>query len=150
MGFAVPPGFAASLQTRPRQLMSTQLGWITVADRLSLRGPSGLSVSCSREIFTEAQVGAPTVPRSLAPGRFGYSALSRQFTISVDHQRTSVQRTPDPRSSTLPYERLLYLTVAPKTSSISKSVEQPVEAIWLSRLSVQMGCETPPNDANPS
>src|SRR5215469_11712480 len=41
MGFAVPPGFVASLQTRPRQLMSTQLGWITVADRLSLRGPLG-------------------------------------------------------------------------------------------------------------
>lgn len=92
MGFAVPPGFVASLQTQPRELMSIQLGSITVADRLSLRGPSGPSVSCSREIFAEVQVGARTVPRSLKPGRFGYSALSRHFTTSLDHQRTSVQR----------------------------------------------------------
>lgn len=92
MGFAVPPGFVASLQTRPRQLMSIQLGWITVADRLSLRRPSDLSVSCSREIFAEVQVGARTVPRSLEPGCFAYSALSQHFDSSVDDQRTSVQR----------------------------------------------------------
>ena len=92
MGFAVPPGFVASLQTRPRQLMSIQLGWITVADRLSLRRPSGLSVSCSREIFAEVQVGARTVPRSLEPGCFDYSALSQHVDSSVDDQRTSVQR----------------------------------------------------------
>jgi hypothetical protein len=94
MGFAVPPGFVASLQTQPRELMSIQLDSITVAHRLSLREPLGPSVSCSREIFAEVQVGARTVPRSLKPGRFGYSALSRHFTVSLDHQRDSVQRPP--------------------------------------------------------
>lgn len=81
------------------ELMLIQLGWITVADRLNLRGPSGPSVSCSRKIFAEVQVGARTVPRSLKPGRFGYSALSRHFTASLDHQWGSVQRSTAQRRS---------------------------------------------------
>ena len=43
-----------------------------------------------------------------------------------------------------------YFTVAVKTSSITKLVRQPAAAVWLSRLSVHMACETPPNDTSPS
>jgi hypothetical protein len=51
MVFAVPPGFVAPPRARPREAGSSQLGWFTVANRLSLRRPKGLSVSSSRVIF---------------------------------------------------------------------------------------------------
>jgi len=37
-----------------------------------------------------------------------------------------------------------YCMVAVNTSSIFRLVAQPVADCWLSRLSVQIGCETPP------
>jgi hypothetical protein len=37
-----------------------------------------------------------------------------------------------------------YCTVAANTSSIFRLVAQPVADCWLLRLSVQIGCETPP------
>jgi len=46
-------------------------------------------------------------------------------------------------------DALFHLTVAVNTSSISKLVRQPGAAVWLSRLSVQTGCETPSCETNP-
>lgn len=65
MVFAVPPGFVARVSAQPQDLTCSQFGSFTVASRLSLHGPTGLSVSSSRVIFAGVQDGARTVPRSL-------------------------------------------------------------------------------------
>ena len=87
MVFAVPPGFVARVSAQPQGLTLGQIGSFTVASRLSLHGPNGLSVSSSRVIFVGARGGALTVSRSLCP----HHPATRPFHWICSTESTSVR-----------------------------------------------------------